>query len=112
MVHLDSHPDLAYPDSLEADDCFDKDILYDQLDIADWILPLAYQGHLRHLVWIHPPWAQQIGDVKSSFVVGKHAQNRKLKYAIISYLISLFGSVLTLVVGAICLSDGCRKYST
>ena len=80
MVHLDSHPDLAYPDSLRADDCFDKTILYDQLDIADWILPLAYQGHLRHLVWVHPPWAQQIGDVKSSFSVGKHTQNGKLKY--------------------------------
>jgi len=79
MVHLDSHPDLAYPTHLRADDCFVKETLYDNLDIADWILPLMYQGHLGSLVWVKPPWAKQIDEVKTLFDVGKDKETGKLK---------------------------------
>ena len=54
-------------------------VLYDNLDIADWILPMVYQGHLRHLVWVHPPWAQQIPDVQTDFFVGKNKENEQLQ---------------------------------
>ena len=90
MVHLDSHPDLAFPDTLIADDCFDKTTLYEHIDIADWILPLAYQGHLRHVVWVRPPWARQIEDlVNTPFKIGKHSDNGKLKYYVLYSLILL-----------------------
>ncbi|XP_066933984.1 UPF0489 protein C5orf22 homolog [Clytia hemisphaerica] len=79
MIHLDSHPDLAYPDHLLADDCFHKGTLYDQLDIADWILPLMYQGHLQDLIWVRPPWAEQIDDLETPFKIGKHRGDGKLK---------------------------------
>ena len=79
MIHLDSHPDLAYPEHLLADDCFHKGTLYEQLDIADWILPLMYQGHLRDLIWVRPPWAKQIDDLETPFKIGKHKADGKLK---------------------------------
>merc|ERR1740124_1394848 len=60
MVHFDSHPDLSYPHRLSADDCFNKEKMYYDLDIADWILPLMYAGHIDHLIWVKPPWANQI----------------------------------------------------
>eukprot|EP00795_Rhopilema_esculentum_P001581 gene1581-16033_t len=46
MIHFDAHPDLTFPLTKSADDCFEKSILYDELEIADWILPLFYEGHM------------------------------------------------------------------
>lgn len=79
MVHFDSHPDLAYPDRLSADDCFCKEKMYYDLDIADWILPLMYAGHLNDLVWVKPPWADQIPEKELSFSVGKESETGYLR---------------------------------
>lgn len=79
MIHFDSHPDLAFPKDLNAEDCFNKEILYNDLDIADWILPLMYEGHLRDVIWIKPPWASQIDNLRTTFHVGKCKESGKLK---------------------------------
>lgn len=79
MVHFDSHPDLAFPHRLCAEDCYSKEKMYNDLDIADWILPLVYAGHLRYLTWVKPPWAKQIEDTVVDVNVGEEHINGKLR---------------------------------
>ncbi|RHY43274.1 hypothetical protein DYB37_003561 [Aphanomyces astaci] len=65
LVHFDAHPDLAFPRDIPASCVFTPSALYDALDsseagIASFILPLAFAGHMGSLVWVKPPWANQV----------------------------------------------------
>ena len=67
MMHWDAHPDLMVPRNMAATTCFRPQELYDALGaseggIAEWILPMVFQGHLSKLWWIRPPWARQFMD--------------------------------------------------
>lgn len=53
------------PPFFPADDVFNKEIFYQTLDnsecgIAAFILPTVYAGHINHIVWIKPQWANQV----------------------------------------------------
>nr|XP_012137830.1 PREDICTED: UPF0489 protein C5orf22 homolog isoform X3 [Megachile rotundata] len=75
FVHLDSHPDMLIPKTMLADTVWDKDQLFSEISIENWILPAAYAGHLKHLIWVKPPWANQMADGVSTFFIGKHKDN-------------------------------------
>ncbi|XP_012284385.1 UPF0489 protein C5orf22 homolog [Orussus abietinus] len=75
FVHLDSHPDMLVPKDMLADTVWDKEQLFSELSIENWMLPAAYAGHLRHLVWIKPPWANQMVDGAREFHIGKHVDS-------------------------------------
>ena len=79
MLHFDAHPDLTFPLTMPASACFDKEALYDRIEIADWILPLCYEGHLHKVTWMRPEWADQIKDGKYFVKVGEDKKSGCLR---------------------------------
>nr|Q28H30.1 RecName: Full=UPF0489 protein C5orf22 homolog [Xenopus tropicalis]CAJ81638.1 novel protein [Xenopus tropicalis] len=71
FIHFDSHPDLLIPVNMPADTVFDKESLFSELSIENWIMPVVYAGHFSQVIWIHPCWAQQIKEGRHCFLVGK-----------------------------------------
>lgn len=74
LLHFDSHPDLTVPSGLLADLVYDKEKLLEQISIADWILPAVYAGHVDRVVWVRPPWSDQIREGVFQFKVGRHKE--------------------------------------
>ncbi|XP_063721503.1 UPF0489 protein C5orf22 homolog [Symsagittifera roscoffensis] len=83
LIHFDAHPDLMIPETLQADDIKDKSALFASLGIENWILPAVYAGHFSTIVWIHPPWANQLPDTDPDkpldLVIGKDPVSGLLK---------------------------------
>ncbi|XP_032665558.1 UPF0489 protein C5orf22 homolog isoform X2 [Odontomachus brunneus] len=75
FIHLDSHPDMVIPPAMQADIVWDKLRLFSELSIENWILPAVYAGHFKYLIWVKPPWANQMQDGVQTFLIGKHKDN-------------------------------------
>ncbi|XP_078367298.1 UPF0489 protein C5orf22-like [Oculina patagonica] len=74
VLHFDSHPDLTVPVKMKASTVFEQEKLYEEISIADWILPAVYAGHVNKVIWVKPPWADQIKEGVFHFKVGKHKE--------------------------------------
>ncbi|XP_012225364.1 UPF0489 protein C5orf22 homolog [Linepithema humile] len=79
MIHLDSHPDMLASDSMLADVVSNKHQLFDELSIGDWILPAMYAGHLKNIIWVKPPWANQMTDGMRTFLIGKDKRTELIR---------------------------------
>lgn len=63
---------MTVPRSMPADYVLDKDRLFDAISIENWIMPAVYAGHINELVWLKPPWANQIPEGRTEFRIGNH----------------------------------------
>ena len=88
LVHFDSHPDLAPPDSILTDKFSDRRFLLDNLTISDWILPGVYMGHFSSVVWLKPPWASQIPAGDHKLVLGKNERGLLVTSSTLAYYVS------------------------
>ena len=66
---------MLVPKNMPADTVLDKYALYDEISIENWMMPAAYAGHLKNLIWVKPPWAKQMFDGVRRFLVGKHRRS-------------------------------------
>ena len=89
LLHFDSHPDLGIPLDIDSSIVFNKVELYEVISIESWILPAVYAGHFDTIIWVKPPWANQISDGTYTFCVGEDKESMKLKASLKnSYFIS------------------------
>lgn len=70
LVHFDSHPDLGIPQDLRSHEVFNKEVLFERLSIENWIMPAVFAGHFSTIIWIKPPWSNQIEDGEYRFYIG------------------------------------------
>lgn len=71
LIHFDSHPDLLIPADLKASEVFDVPNMLEKLSIENWILVAAFAGQISTIVWVKPPWANQIEDGHYTFLIGE-----------------------------------------
>lgn len=67
--------------TIQADDFCDKEKLFAYTSIAEWILPAVYMGHIECVVWIKPPWSQQIVDGDHILAVGRDTTTGHLRFS-------------------------------
>lgn len=79
IIHFDSHPDMLIPRNMKADTVFDKYKLFDSLSIENWILPAAFAGHLSKILWVKPPWANQIENGNHNFSIGREQNSDEIR---------------------------------
>ena len=89
LIHFDSHPDLLLPQNLTDSETQDKHELFERLSIENWILPAAYLGVIDTIMWVCPPWANQIRPGTYRFKIGKQSSSgRVMVTSIQSYFLS------------------------
>lgn len=62
-----------------ADVVYDKEKLYEEISIENWMMPACYAGHFKNIIWVKPPWAHQMSDGTQTFHVGKQKNTGKMR---------------------------------
>jgi len=89
LVHLDSHPDMLIPKDLTPEESYNKFELFAKLSIENWILPGCFVGVFSTIVWVCPPWSDQITPGEYEFFIGvERGTNRIAVSCLETYYIS------------------------
>jgi len=89
LVHFDSHPDMLIPKDLTPEEAYDKYQLFSKLSIENWILPGCFVGVFSTIVWVCPPWSDQISPGEYEFHIGVEKGTERLAVTCLeSYYIS------------------------
>lgn len=72
IIHFDSHPDMTIPKYMPAEFVRDREKLLQSLSIENWLMPVAYAGHIDQMIWIKPEWATQMPDGDHTFWLGDY----------------------------------------
>jgi hypothetical protein len=100
MLHIDAHPDFSIPsgdgesgNNLKKDKFINSissvnewikssnliDLLDNEGGIAEFLLPLVYNGHIsKGVCWLRSPWSHQISDGNHIFDIGDYNHKSKL----------------------------------
>lgn len=70
---------MLIPKNMISQTVYDKEKLFEEISIENWMLPACYAGHLKNLLWIKPPWAKQIPDGHKQFKIGNHKQKKVIR---------------------------------
>ena len=62
-------------------------IVFRNVSIENWIMPLIYAGHIDVILWVKPPWCTQIEDKSIHFYVGKCVSTGTLRYGYLAEVI-------------------------
>jgi hypothetical protein len=87
MIHLDSHPDLSCFENIQPEHIHDRTELCHRLrnsedGISSFILPSIAMGLLKDIVWVKPPWTDQIPEgVHDRLVFGWTKKGSKMAIA-------------------------------
>jgi len=62
MLHFDSHPDMCASPDFREENLENAQKMREKVSIESWILPLVVAGHLKKIIWVRPPWGDQLPD--------------------------------------------------
>lgn len=55
-------------------------LIFRNISIENWIMPMIYAGHISVILWVKPPWCSQIEDKNIHFYVGKCVTTGTLRW--------------------------------
>lgn len=79
ILHWDSHPDMLLNRDMTPEDTHGRQEVMAACSIENWILPLTFMGIVEKVVWIRPPWSDQIDLGQYSFHIGRERETNRLR---------------------------------
>ena len=64
--YMEAKFNYVYTRDLTPEDAWNKCDLFDKLSIENWILPGCFVGIFSTIVWVCPPWSDQVSKSRET----------------------------------------------